>query len=1076
MAESVESLSSIAASAASVIDAAAPVLAALASIIAFIAGIISFFTGKSEEQKKAEKRHKEAKRKAEKARKLVEDRLAIDDLTITLSKMNEVEVSWKRVEKSVKYYVRLTRTDLGDVETVLLETTTEDNKVSFEGGQINYNTKNVTAYVHASLVCKGVTFKGKEQLFSKTTKHLLRAPSKVEVECKQKGREVHVTFSQVTYAVDYKVEVLTHDEKVIGTAIVKRSSEDQDKEKGEDNNKDKDETHVFYADKLTAGVPGKTRVRVCARGNEEKLNEFKYSTDLYLVESPTDTRRFYDPQSQELLVKWRVQDTRNISSYQCDIRSIDPETVVFTKEVAKSKDDGLESIQIRLSEISDRTKSSYIVSVCSLGVSASLASTFVTIGNLAFLPQVAGATSTYDPQRNQLTVSWMPVARALDYKVSMREKTDISSVVENLTSAGGKNVVVFELVNVQLKSEVKYVVTVAAEGSDSLHLPGLPFTADKEFTQLQKPGSVTQKYSFLEKKIKVTFQPVPLASAHLVEVFNESTPWDRAGRYVFPKAADSDDWPPTVTYSFDVEKMRFNGAMFKSRVTAQGNANRINSPPCVSPTVLECSDTPISVDLKYISELSKLLVIISSRPGNFTAKVEDTSGDSGTISTQQFIVPQDSENEAARQTSLEILLSPDKKKQGAIYQAFVQNPGNQQYLPSEVKQSNKVAVLDPPESVEQDYKDHTLIITWKSVQLAVGYKVRVYNTKTGNTASEASLMTNDACPTEEQMKKEFDAGSLSLESDGLYETLVTVLGGEVSIGGASTKSHSTIPSCPCPKEVKISYNNDARRMVVCCSSVNGAVSFKLGVADARKLTKQETNIQGALMGCKEVAVSSSDDGVPIEAEFDDSILIPSMDGRHSGVAQVIKEQAKSSLPSGFSISEGVVSWLKPAVPINLFFDPVNSTLKITWTHVNLATHYLVEILQTRQGKPGPTTLTPFSDEVRGNVLSLDVSTEELSIEETDKFKAKVQPSGTPGTVITLNATGYSSEILVCENSPTSVHVSQVEDEAVVVNWKGDTVAKFQLRIWKMLKSGDQEKVIDMVSSWFGIFIGTSPFA
>lgn len=191
-------------------------------------------------------------------------------------------------------------------------------------------------------------------------------------------------------------------------------------------------------------------------------------------------------------------------------------------------------------------------------------------------------------------------------------------------------------------------------------------------------------------------------------------------------------------------------------------------------------------------------------------------------------------------------------------------------------------------------------------------------------------------------------------------------------------------------------------------------------------------------------------------------MTKSLNGRHKGVAQVIKGRAKNSLPSWFSISKDAVSWLRPAEPIHLSFDPVNSTLKITWTHVNLALQYLVEILQTREGKLGPTTLTPFSEEVPDDVLSLDVSMEELSIEETDKFIAKVEPSGTPGTVITLQATGYSNESLVCENSPTDVHVLQAEDKAVIVTWKGDPFAKFQLGVWKMLDFGHQEKVITMV--------------
>ena len=83
-----------------------------------------------------------------------------------------------------------------------------------------------------------------------------------------------MTFSQVEYAVDYKAEVFTHDDKVIGSAIVTRPSED------------KDGIHVFHAEELASGIPGKAGVRVCAQGQEGELNEFKYSTDLYLVGGP----------------------------------------------------------------------------------------------------------------------------------------------------------------------------------------------------------------------------------------------------------------------------------------------------------------------------------------------------------------------------------------------------------------------------------------------------------------------------------------------------------------------------------------------------------------------------------------------------------------------------------------------------------------------------------------------------------------------------------------------------------------------------------------------------------------------
>ncbi len=1047
-------IAELAAGAVSVISQVGVVVGALVAIISFIAGIISFFTGKSKEQKEAEARRKEAERKGDIARKLVEDRLVILDLSIALTKLDEVEVSWKPLEERVKYSVRVTRTDLGGMETVLLTATTENNRVSFTGDEIKYNSKQFIAYVHASYECRNVTFKGQEQSLSESAIPRLRAPSQLEVESKEEGREVNVTFSQVQYAVDYKAEVVTHDDSVIGSAIVKRPSEN------------KNGIHVFHADKLISGVPGKTRVRVCARSQKGKLNEFKYSTALYLVAAPSDLRHTYEPRSQQIVVKWKVEDTQNISSYHCEVYSVDVTAVVFTKRVAKSTGDRLEcNLVIPSSEISDKTKSPYRIRVCSLGVSATLASTFVNSKgrDLSFLPRVKDIVPSYDPLSNQLTVSWVPVTRVTKYKVIIREKMNISSVVGSLTSARDKNKVVFDMGNLRLESGVKYVVTVAAEGFAALYLPGLTFTADEEFTQLQKPASVTQQFSFEEKKIKVTFQPVSHATGHLIEVFDESSSKDIAGKYVYPKATGSNVRPPTITYSFDVEGMKFSGGKrFKSRVTAQGNTNWINSPPCVSSTAFQCGNAPTRVTLKYSIKSSKLEILVSSRPGQFAAKLEDTFHKGRTIHTQQFIVKRDIGEESVHQTSLEIPLTSDEEPRSAIYQAFVQNTGDQQNLPSEVIQSNEVVVLDPPASVRQEYKENIFTVTWKCVQSATGYHVKVYNKKTGHTASKISITHALGLP-EDQMKREFDVGSMSLQSNGLYETLVMVLGDETTIGGASTKSTTSIPSCSSPEEVKITFDNETRHMVVCCPSVKDAVSLKLGVVDADKLISQEEHVKGALLAFKIVAISSSDVGKLVEAEFDESVLIKSFDGLHRGVAQVTEKQGEVCLPSGFSISEEEVAWLRPAEPINMSFDPVSSTLNITWTHVKLAVQYLVQLLQKREGKDGTTTLIPFSDVVSSDVLSSNVNMETVSIEKTDKFIAKVQPSASPGTVITLCAIGYSSKTLVCESSPTDVDIVQLEDEMVHVIWKGDAGKEFQLSVWKISESGAQENVTSKVS-------------
>ena len=1057
------SIAALAASAASIISQVGVVVGALAAIISFIAGIISFFTGKSKQQKEAEERMKEAKRKGEKARKVVEDRLVIVDLSIAFTKDNEVEVSWKPLEKNIKYSVTLKGIDLGGVETVLLEATTENNKVNVKSDEIKYNTKQFMATVQASFLCSGESFQGREQSLSKSVTPLLRAPSKVELESKQEGREVNVIFSQVEYAVDYKAEVITHDGSVIGGAIIERPPGH------------KDGIHVFHAEELDYGIPGETKVRVCARWHDEKVNEFKYSSGLYLVAAPSDLRHSYEELSQELAVKWKVNDIHNIASYICELYSVRGDVVVFTKEVLKSKNDHLETnLKIPLKDVSEKSKSPYSIRVCSLGVSTTLASLFVNSnGFLSFLPQVDGITPLYDPHSNQLTVSWATVTGATTYKVAIREASNISCAVGNLSSEGDTSKVVFDMRKVFLKTGVEYAVTVIAEGADTLHLPGLPSAAETKFTQLQKPASVCQEYSFEGRKVKVNFQPVFHASAHLIEFFDESNPTNIAYRYVVSKPTGSEDWPSTVIHSFDVENITLAGGdWFKSRLTALGNTNWINSPSCVSANVLKCSEGPLSVTLKYSAETKILAIILSSRPGHFAAKVEDTFHKGRTINTQQFVVQQSTEREFVHQTVLKIPLASDEEPRGAIYQAFVQNTGDQQHLPSEVKSSNQVPLLNPPDSVTQEYKNNIFTVAWKPVHLAAGYHIKVYNIKTGSTALTMNVAP-DLGSTWELVKKDFDVDSLQLESSGLYETLVMVLGGELSVGGASTKSIATMPSCPSPEDVQIAFNKETSHVAVRCSSIKDASVIRLGVVDAHKLGNQEANMQGAILGFKDLEVAnqlvpfdnSSDGGRPWpeEAEFDESVLITSLDGLHRGVAQVKGRQREISLPSGYSISEVVLAWLRPAVPIHLSFDPDNTTLKITWTQVSLALQYSVEILQERESKGGTMTLIPFSEVLPGDVLFSNFNIENVNIQESDKFIAKVQSLGSPGTVITLQAIGYSKETLVCEDCPTDVDVSQVEDEAVKVTWKGQAVPMFQLSVWTI---GDQEHVISKVNLYF----------
>ena len=1046
-------MAELAASAVSVIAQVAVVVAALVAIISFIKGIISFFTGKSKEQKEAEKSRKEAERKGEEARKIVEDRLVVSRLTMTLPKLDEVEVCWKPLEENVEYSVSLSRVDLGGVETVLLETTTENNKVKCKSDTVKYNSKQFKASVQASYLCRDVTFKGKEQSLRKDVKPLLPPPSKLEAQSKHDGREVHVRFSQVKYAVDYKAEVITHDGAIIGSAIIKQPPEN------------KEIIHVFCANKLTSGAPGKTRVGVCARVQDEGPEEFKYSPDLYLVAAPSDLHLSYQPTSQQLSVEWKVRDTQKISCFLCELQSVVASTVVFSKEVAMPTGDNLKSIfKVHLSEIFDKAKSPYHVRVCSLGEQATLASVFVsTRDQVSFLPQVQGISPSYDHQSNQLTITWVPVQGATKYEVTIREKTSNSGVARKLTSDGTKTKMVCNMDEIQLKSGVNYVVSVIAEGSDTLHLPSMPSTADTEFFQLPKPASVSQEYSFEERMVKVTFQSVPDAAAHLIEVFNKTTPTKIAGKHVAPKPAGN--WPPTVTYSFDIDNMNLNGGgPFMSRVIAQGNANWINSSPRVSPTELKCSEAPTRVSLKYNIQSKELEVVISSIPGQFTLTVEDTAHKGKQVSKHNFVVKEDAGNLSVHQTLLKFPLNLAEEPRGARYQASVVNNGDQQYLPSEVKQSNEVLFLDPPASVSQEYKNGVFTVTWECVQSAAGYSIKVFNTKTKRTACEEKI-TSDLLQVGNQMKKDFDVLSLPLESNGLYQSLVMVLGDEINIGGASTMSKSTIPSCPSPLDVSIVFNNETRRMRVGCHPADAAAAIRLGVINADKIKSKEANCQEALLGYKVLTSNTGFDSKPVEAEFDDSVLIKSLDGVHKGVAQMVEKQGEFSLPSGFSVSQKEVAWLRPALPIHMIFDPGNSTLKITWTPVDLALRYVIEIIQTRKERSETITLIPFSDEVPGDAISCSINTENFAIKESDKFVAKVQPKGVQGLVITLHSIGYSTETLVCENSPTNVEVLQVEDESVKVAWKGCSSTVFQLSVWKMSDVGAEAKVTSKVGNF-----------
>lgn len=211
VAEGGATLAELAVSAASVIAQVSVVVAGLGALMSFIKGIISFFTGKSKELKKAEKRKEEAERKEAEARKIVHDRLTVSGLTISLPELDEVVVYWKPLEPNVKYNVRLSRFDIGEMETILLDKTTEDNKVNCKGTTVKYNSKIFKVSVQAVYLHDNIMFEGKEQLVSEEVKPFLPQPSQLEAQSRRDGREVHVRFSQVKYAVDYKAEVITCD-------------------------------------------------------------------------------------------------------------------------------------------------------------------------------------------------------------------------------------------------------------------------------------------------------------------------------------------------------------------------------------------------------------------------------------------------------------------------------------------------------------------------------------------------------------------------------------------------------------------------------------------------------------------------------------------------------------------------------------------------------------------------------------------------------------------------------------------------------------------------------------------------
>ena len=170
--------------------------------------------------------------------------------------------------------------------------------------------------------------------------------------------------------------------------------------------------------------------------------------------------------------------------------------------------------------------------------------------------------------------------------------------------------------------------------------------------------SVVYDYAFEERKIKVTFTPVPNATASKIEVVNVSFPSQVAGVLVTPNTATK------VDCSFDVESMSFvSGASYKSWVTALGNETLINSIPCVTDTVLTCSDNAETVALKYSEAWKQMVVSFDSGEGNFLLRVEDVSKKKRPISTQIIAVKQS--EQPVHQSVVEIPLNITKEPPGA---------------------------------------------------------------------------------------------------------------------------------------------------------------------------------------------------------------------------------------------------------------------------------------------------------------------------------------------------------------------------------------------------------------------------
>lgn len=1021
--------------------AAATIL--LEDIKRFLKGIVNFFTGKTEQQKEAENRLQEAKRKGKEALQAVEDRLVIEGLMITLPESDQIQVTWKLLEKGVEYKVQIVCIELGGAKKTLQDVTTTRSTVNVQNEAIKYNAKTFKASVEAFYKQGDNMFRGKEQSLAVDAVTRLYAPSKVQIESKQGGRELHVLFSQVKYAEGYKVEVLSHDGSVIGDAVFKPSAEENDGRL------------VFQAQELASGPPGLITVRVCAQlyQRETSDNEFRYSGDLYRVASPSNVRLSYKSGSQVVNVQWSVTNAQDISSFLCEVLSLE-EKATYQQVLAPKHGHLSFSIQIPLIDITTSSDPSYQLRVCSTGSPTALASSFFASDErLSFLKKVKIISSSYDPQANRLTVSWLPVPGAVTYVASIHAKSSLSSSTSTKVVESFNDRVEFKMGDVQLITGLPYVVSVMADGNDLQHLPSLPSITSKEFTKLPRPASVIHDYAFEERKIKVTFTPIPNATASKIEVVNVNFPSQVACELVTPNTATK------VDCSFDVESMSFvSGASYKSQITALGNETLINSIPCVTDTVLTCSDNVETLTLKYSEAWKQMVVSFDSGQGIFLLRVEDVSKKKRPITTQIIAVKQS--EQPVHQSAVEIPLNVTKEPLGARYQASVMNTGDHEYLPSGTAQSNEVLLLNPPDPVEQQYKEEVFTVLWKSVDSAPGYKIRVYNSKTASTAIEETI--SDLAPAGKQMRKDFFLGSLLLESDGAYETVVQVLGDELNIGGASAKSNTSIPSLSSPKCVEISFDNDTHRMHVSCCFVKDAASFNLGVVDAKKISSQGATIQNALLGLKTFIVNKDCLDGPVEVDFGDSVLIKSLDGEHKGVAQVSSKQDDCAiLPSEYSISKGVVSWLRPAVPIHLYFIPVDSVLKITWTSVRLAVNYVVEVLQTRDDENGATTtLIPISKEVDG--LSYEADTEDLDIEETDKLLARIQPIAVEGSVIKDHAIANSSEVLVCQGSPSQIEVLEVNDEAVKLTWKGDEADEFHIRVWKVLKTREPLEVITKV--------------